>query len=262
MNPEVTVFKTAIVRKPGSNFFQGLTTVKGPPPDYEKALGQHEAYCAALERCGLRLMRLPPDLGYPDSTFVEDTAVLTPDFAVLTRPGARSRAGEVATITEPLKQFLNEIQEITEPGTLDGGDVCQAGEHFFIGISHRTNDEGARQLSRLLAERGYSSSLIDIRPIKGILHLKSGMAWLGEGRLVVSQLLAAFTSFRDYELIPVSGEESYAANCVRVNEYVLLPAGFPNVASRLARMGYKALPLEISEFRKMDGGLSCLSLRF
>lgn len=255
-------FRTAIVRKPGSNFARGLTTFKGPPPIYEKTLQQHDDYCTALERCGLQVVRLSPDLVYPDSTFVEDTAVLTHDFAVITRPGAQSRMGEVDSIRGSLMRFFHEIREIKDPGTVDGGDVCQVEGHFFIGMSQRTNEEGARQLGRLLAERGYTSSLIDIRPIKDILHLKSEMAWLGEDKLAVSQALAGFRDFCKYELIFVEAEESYAANCVRVNENVLIPAGFPKFAAALARLGQKPVPVEISEFRKMDGGLSCLSLRF
>lgn len=257
-----TLLRTAIVRKPGPNFFQGLTTIKGPAPVYEKALEQHQAYCETLERCGLDLVWLSPDLAYPDSTFVEDTAVLTRNFAVLTRPGADSRTGEIDGMREPLTRFFHEIHEIREPGTVDGGDVCQADRHFFIGISHRTNQEGARQLAHLLAERGYSSSLIDIREINGVLHLKSEMAWLGEGQLVLSQALAGFADFREYELILVTREESCAANCLRLNEYLVIAAGFPLLAAALTRRGQKVVPLEISEFRKMDGGLSCLSLRF
>jgi dimethylargininase len=256
------LFKTAIVRKPGPNFSQGLTTFAGPPPDYEKALDQHDAYCAALERCGLQVVRIAPDLAHPDSTFVEDTVVLTGDFAVLTRPGAPTRAGEVEAIREPLQRFFRDIREIKAPGTLDGGDICQADRHFFIGISQRTNEAGAAQLARLLAEHNYTSSFIDIRPLHGILHLKSELASLDQGRLVISPSLAALPQFRDYELIRLDSAETCAANCVHVNHCVLIADGFPNFAAALSRHGYQPLPLAISEFAKMDGGLSCLSLRF
>jgi dimethylargininase len=256
------LFQTAIVRKPGRNFAKGLTSLVGQPPDYEKVVQQHEAYCAALERCGLNVVRLEEDLAHPDSTFVEDVAVVTRQFAIITRPGAESRVGEVDRIREPLRRFFSAIDQIMPPGTLDGGDVCQAGTHFFIGVSRRTNEEGARQLGAFLGRGGYTSGLINIRRMKGVLHLKSGVAWLGDGQLAVAQELEGVDDFHGYELIRVPADEAYAANCVRVNDYVMIAAGFPQIATVLGERGFSVLPLDISEFRKMDGGLSCLSLRF
>jgi dimethylargininase len=153
------------------------------------------------------------------------------------------------------------VETIQPPGTLDGGDICQAGKHFFIGISHRTNEAGAQQLARILEGEGYSTSQIDIRAT-GILHLKSGIAYLGDSRLVLVEGMDKLGSFADYEIISVDADEQYAANCVRVNEYVLLAAGFPKIGAELSALGYKTISLEMSEFQKMDGGLSCLSLRF
>ena len=151
MGKQSAQFSRAIVRKPGENFALGLTSQRGPAPDIQKALEQHESYCAALERCGLELLRLEPDLAHPDSTFVEDVAVLAGELAVLTRPGAKSREGEVAGIRGALAQFFQTIHEITAPGTVDGGDICETGEHFFIGVSHRTNEAGALQLAGIFA---------------------------------------------------------------------------------------------------------------
>jgi dimethylargininase len=256
------MFSHAIVRPPGRNFADGLTTFKGGPPDYKKALAQHDAYCAALKHCGLELLRLASDLAYPDSTFVEDVAIVTDRFAILTRPGAETRLGEVAGIREPLKQFFREIHEISAPGTLDGGDVCQAGSRFFIGISQRTNEQGAKQLAAFLAQCGYASSLIDIRSLKGILHLKSGLASLSDDLLVAIEELAALPELSGYQIVRVSPEESYAANCIHVNGHVLLPTGFSQLTRELAKHGFEPLEIDVSEFRKMDGGLSCLSLRF
>ena len=256
------LFKHAIVRRPGNNFAEGLTSFRGASPDYKKALEQHEAYCAALERFGLDIVRLEPDLAHPDSPFVEDVAVLTQDSAIITRPGARSREREVDGIREPLRKFFRMIHEIEAPGTLDGGDICDAGKHFFIGVSRRTNEEGATQLAGFLTREGYTTSLVDIRAMKSILHLKSGVAWVGDGELVLTEELAGRDEFRGYELICVAPGENYAANCVRVNDSVLIPAGFPEITQTLIDRGFKLLPLDVSEFRKMDGGLSCLSLRF
>jgi dimethylargininase len=256
------LFTRAIVRTPGSNFADGLTSVDLGVPDYAKALQQHERYCAALQQCGLTLTHLEADLRYPDSTFVEDVAILTEHAAILTRPGAPSREGEVASMQDVLAQFYPQLDAITAPGTLDGGDICEAGAHFFIGISERTNEEGARQLTELLARQGYTSSCVDIRRTPGILHLKSGIAYLGDNRMVVIDALADHPAFRGCELVRVQPGEEYAANCVRVNDRVLLAAGFAACEATLRGLGCSPIVLDMSEFQKMDGGLSCLSLRF
>jgi dimethylargininase len=256
------MFSRAIVRLPGANFAAGLTSVDLGVPDYDLALAQHERYFQALRRCGLALMRLDADLRYPDSTFVEDVAILTPRGAILTRPGAPSRAGEAAAMRAMLESFYPALPAIQAPGTLDGGDICEAGNHFFIGISERTNEAGARQLADWLGGMGYSSACVDVRNVPGILHLKSGIAWLGDGRLVVIDALAAHPAFSGYELVRVQRGEEYAANCVRVNDWVLVAAGFPSFEATLRGLGYDVVLLDMSEFQKMDGGLSCLSLRF
>jgi len=252
----------AIVRRPTVNFGEGLTTAGLGAPHYGRAIEQHNAYCAALERCGVTLTLLEAEPRYPDSTFVEDTAVVTERFAVLTRPGAPSRVGEVKSINNVLASLYSTLHFIREPGTLDGGDICQADNHFFIGISNRTNEAGARQLSELLASFNYSSSFVDIRQVEGILHLKSGLAYLGDNRLVVIDSLVRHKGFCNYDLVRVTPAEQYAANCVRVNGHVLIAAGYPVLERSLRNLGYETLPLEMSEFQKMDGGLSCLSLRF
>jgi dimethylargininase len=271
------MFTKAIVRPPAPNFSSGLTTSAFGSPVYDLALRQHEAYCAALEQCGLVLSRLQADPNYPDSTFVEDAAVLNEKYAVITRPGAASRRGEVANISAALENFFpaSAIKAIEAPGTLDGGDVCEAGDRFFIGLSERTNEAGARQLADLLATHGYASSFVDIRGVMKsvtgavatgsglrILHLKSGLAYLGDNRLVITDELAEREEFSGYDLVHVEAGEEYAANCVRVNDFVLVAAGFPLLESTLRELGYQTIALEMSEFRKMEGGLSCLSLRF
>lgn len=259
------MFTRAIVRKPGENFSQGLTSVghgRLGEPSFEKVLEQHEAYCLALKACGLQLTILDKDLDHPDSTFVEDTAVLTRRAAILTRPGDTSREGEVDRIKDAVQGFFERCDRIHAPGTLDGGDICEAGSHFFIGISHRTNEEGARQLADFLAKEGYTSSNVDIRAMTSILHLKSGIAYIGDNTLVLMEEMADDPRFQGYRIIRVSEAESYAANCVRINDRVFLPSGFPGVEVDLRRSGFQPLTLDMSEFRKMDGGLSCLSLRF
>ena len=250
------------MRIPGRNFDTGLTTVSLGRPQLDRVLAQHDRYCRALEECGLALTTLDADLRFPDSTFVEDTAILTPRGAILTRPGATSRAGEVDAIGPVVGDFFPAPLTIEAPGTVDGGDICEAGEHFFIGISQRTNQEGARQLAAHLAALGYTMAEIDVRAMTTILHLKSGVSFIGDNTLVVMDEMAGRAAFRGFDLVRVSVEESYAANCVRVNERVLVAHGFPRMMAELRARGLDPLELEMSEFQKMDGGLSCLSLRF
>jgi dimethylargininase len=255
-------FRRAIVRPPSPNYADGLTNSGLGAPSYPLALRQHQRYRDTLASCGVEIHALAPDSRHPDSTFVEDTAVITAHGAILTRPGAPSRAGEVDGIREALSAFFTPLASIEAPGTLDGGDVCEAGGHVFIGISHRTNEAGARQLADWLANSGLTSSLIDIRQFSGFLHLKAGIAWLGARRLAVAASLAALPAFVGYEAIVVPSGEEYAANCVLVNDRVLVAAGFSLFEETLREAGFEVIVVEMSEFEKMDGGLSCLSLRF
>jgi dimethylargininase len=169
--------------------------------------------------------------------------IVTSKGAILTRPGAPSRVGEVAALGIALTPWFLEQSRIIEPGTVDGGDVCEAGAHFFIGVSQRTNAEGAAQLAAWLDERGYGSSLIDIRGSAGMLHLKTGLSWLGGRRLI-------------------GWGEEYAANCILVNDAVLVARGFPKTAALLRGLGHDVAAADMSEYQKMDGGLSCLSVRW
>lgn len=255
-------FTRAIVCPPAPNFAAGLTTAGLGAPDYALALAQHAHYCRVLEECGLRLTVLPADPRHPDSTFVEDTAILTEQGALLTRPGAASRSGEVAAMRAALASFYPALAAIAPPGALDGGDICEAGQHVLIGISARTNAAGAAQLAQWLAPQGYTVDFIDIRSTPGILHLKSGLAYLGQQRMVVIDALADHPALAGYTCVRVDAEEAYAANCLRVNDRVLIPAGFPRLGARLRDLGYAVVDVAMSEFQKMDGGLSCLSLRF
>ena len=151
------MFRRAIVRPPGGNFADGLTTSRLGAPDVDLAQRQHESYCRALEECGLELIRLPVDSGHPDATFVEDTAILTTRSAILARPGAPSRLQEVAEIGDAVQKVYEVVHKIEQPGTVDGGDVCETGSHFSIGLSQRTNEKGARKLARLLAADGFTA---------------------------------------------------------------------------------------------------------
>jgi dimethylargininase len=255
-------FTRAIVRPPAATFATGITTSGLGPPDLALALEQHTAYCQTLERLGLALFRLEPDARFPDSTFVEDAAIVTARGAILTRPGAASRAGEVAALRSALGRWFPELDAITAPGTVDGGDVCEAGPHFFIRLSTRTNAEGAAQLAAWLEKREFHSSLIDIRRMPGLLHLKTGLSWLGGRRLLARDEAAGHQALGGWEVVRVPAGEEYAANCVRINDAVLIPQGYARTAALLDGLGYEVAALEMSEYRKMDGGLSCLSVRW
>ncbi|HET9727271.1 MAG TPA: hypothetical protein VFP28_10180 [Gemmatimonadales bacterium] len=255
-------FTRAVVCPPAESFDTGITSAMLGPPDWELARRQHEAYCRTLEGLGLTLTMLPADPTYPDGTFVEDAAVVTSRGAILTRPGAASRAGEVAAVEPVLAGWFPALGRIIAPGTVDGGDVCEAGEHFFIGISERTNPEGAAQLTAWLEERGFTARALDIRKLPRLLHLKTGLSWLGDRRLLAVAQLVGHRALHGWEVVPVPSGESYAANCVRINQTVLIAAGFPVTGALLGELGYPLAPLDMSEFRKMDGGLSCLSLRW
>lgn len=258
----MTSFDRALVRPPAATFAAGLTAAGLGAPDLDLALAQHAAYCDALERAGLELLRLAAEPDFPDSTFVEDTAILTARGAVLTRPGAASRAGETAAIAAALMQLGLEPARIEAPGTVDGGDVCDVDGRFLVGLSSRTNEEGARQLAGHLAAWGHRAATIDVRGLgPTLLHLKSGLSELGDGRLAVVPELAGHPGLAGFETIVVDRAETYAANCIRVNDRVFVAAGFPRLAERLVGLGYRLEVLDMSEFRKMDGGLSCLSLR-
>jgi dimethylargininase len=251
----------ALICRPSPNFADGLTEGVHGVPTYSVAKAQHERYCEELERGGLKLTRLSTDAHYPDGTFVEDTAVLTGRGAIITRPGAESRRGEVVSVREALVELAPWLGEIAAPGTVDGGDVCEVGGRYLIGISRRTNEDGARQLAMILASNGYESTMIDVRGVPELLHLKSGLSALEDGRLVAIEALAARDELRGYPLVRVTRRESYAANCVCINGRVLIARGFPVLEDALVKLRYDVVTLEMSEFRKMDGGLSCLSLR-
>lgn len=256
------MFTHALLRLPGENLAQGLTQSGEGAPDPALALEQHRHYRAALEAAGLALTVLPADPRHPDGCFVEDTALLTARGAILTRPGAPSRRGETDAIAAALAPAFPDLARIDAPGTVDAGDVCEADGHFLIGLSARTSEAGAAQLAGLLGDFGYRSDLIDIRSIRTLLHLKSGITYLGDGRLLATKDIPRHPALAAYERIEVPHAEGYAANALRVNDRVLIAAGYPGTRAMIESLGFETVALEMSEFRKLDGGLSCLSLRW
>jgi len=252
------MFTHAITRKPGPDFASGITTSLLGPPDSALMMRQHAAYVDLLTSLGLEVVELDPLPGYPDAYFVEDAAVVTPDVAVITRPGARSRRGEEKAIELILAQYRR-IERIRAPGTLDGGDVLAVDGHFFVGISHRTNKEGARQLGRILERYGNEWTSV---PVTGGLHLKSSINHIGNHTLLVTRACADLSVLKTFEKIVVEKGEEYAANVLFINGNLIVPKGFPETREQLGQADGNLFELDVSEARKMDGGLTCMSLRF
>ncbi len=253
------MFKNAIVRKPCPEIINGLTSVSLGKPDYKKALEQHAGYVEALRSCGLHVKVLEADSQFPDSVFVEDVALCTPECAIVTNPGAHSRNGEKICIQPVLKHFYENLEFIGSPGTLDAGDVMMVGKQYYIGISERTNTQGAKQLNEILERYGMAGTMV---PLKEMLHLKSGLSYLEQNHLLITGEFINHPAYTDFQKIEVDPDESYAANSLWVNSTVLVPAGFPRTIEKIEQAGYRTKVLDVSEFRKLDGGLSCLSLRF
>jgi dimethylargininase len=238
---------------------EGITTAELGKPDYTLALKQHREYVEVLRSLGLEITVLEPDSRYPDSTFVEDVALCTARLAIITNPGAASRKGEELDMERVLGSYYDTIEHIETPGTLEAGDVMMAGRHFYIGISERTNPAGADQLIRILENHGLTGEKIKL---KQLLHLKSGASYLEEDNLLIGKELCDYPAFKRYRKIIVGANEDYAANSLWVNGTVLVPAGFSKTRSNIEKAGYPTITLDVSEFEKLDGGLSCLSLRF
>jgi dimethylargininase len=249
------VFTNAIVRTPGPDAAEGLTTSSLGRPVLSKLVEQHATYVQTLKDLGLTISHLDPLPGHPDAYFVEDTALLFPELAVITRPGALARRAEATAIADTVAQFRLTFR-VNEPATLDGGDVLLIGQKVFVGLSERTNAEGARQLANILAPWNYE--VVRVAVPSG-LHLKSSVTWAGDDVLVVTGALAPkFPGFR-HLLVPA--DEEYAANVLWINGTVLMPKGFPRTQTMLSALG-PVLVLDQSEVQKMDGALTCMSLRF
>ena len=247
----------AIVRTPTPNAGAGLTTAGLGAPDIDTMLAQHRNYVAALESLGVQVMVLEGDERYPDSHFIEDTAVVTPGLAVVTRPGAPSRRGEEAAV-EPMLAEHRPIAHIASPGTVDGGDIVVLEGSALIGLSARTNEEGARQLAGILEEQGLRCIRV---PVGEGLHLKSSINELGGNRLLITQAFSGCSEIEQFERVVIPAGESYAGNTLWINDHALVPAGFPKTRSLIEALGIEVIELDVSEFRKMDGGLTCLSIR-
>jgi len=237
----------------------GISNAGLGKPDYQNALVQHADYVEALKECGLQVTLLPPDEEFPDSTFVEDAALMTPHCAILTNPGAASRRLETRSMLITLREFYENVEKIEPPGTCEAGDIMMVGEHFYIGLSERTNQDGADQMIAILERYGMTGSVVELTEV---LHLKTGLGYLENNNLLACGEFLTRPEFQQFNILQVDPDEAYAANSVWINGTVLTPGGFPKTTALIASAGYDVREVDVSEFQKLDGGLSCLSLRF
>src|SRR3954470_5531712 len=211
-----------------------LTYREREPIDAEAAARQHRAYCDALRACGAQVLTLPPVDELPDSVFVEDTAIVLDEIAVLTRPGVESRRGEVGLIEADVAR-LRPVVRVLPPATLEGGDVMRVGRTLYVGLSPRTNEEGAEALRRFAAPHGYEVVTVDLR---GCLHLKTGCSALDDATILANPEWVDASAFGDYEVVAVDAAEPWAANVLRIADSVCVSAAFPRTAEMLRARGY------------------------
>ena len=252
------MFSHAIVRTPGPDAANGLSTADLGRADLPLLQRQHAAYVATLKELGLAITQLDPLPGHPDAYFVEDAALMFPELAVITRPGAPERLADAEALL-PTVAVFRPIHRLKAPATLDGGDVLLVGKTVFVGLSARTNAEGAAQLAALLAPHGYTVFPI---PVPEGLHFKSSITWAGDDVLVLTKSLASRPELVGYRHILVPDEEAYAANILWINGTLLMPMGFLRTQALLETLGMPLRVLDQSEIQKMDGALTCMSRRF
>jgi len=244
----------ALVRPPAPSFVNALSSHSEKKSiDFDQALDQHRGYVEALRKTGITVTRLEPLDAFPDSTFIEDNAVIMEDRALLTFMKEESRHGETKHTQEPLGKHLP-VEILSPPVLIDGGDILQTESTVFVGQSQRTNRQAAEALSQFTRKK-----IVPV-PVHRGPHLKTFASYLGKNVLVIDPTSVDPSAFETFERIEVREEERYAANCLAVGNHVLMPEGFPDLAGSIAEHGFEVIPLAMSEFEKADGGVTCLSL--
>lgn len=252
-------FTRAIVRLPAASVVSGLRAGNGPSPTCDGVAAEHWAYIAALEEAGLDVEVLPALNAFPDSIFVEDPAFVLPEGAILLAPGSPSRAGEAAALEPALAAHFGAVARI-ESGCVDGGDVLILPNEILIGLSARTDREGADALARWLGELGRHARIVATPP--GVLHLKTACALLDEETVIATPTLAKAGPFGALEVVRTSEGEEAAANLLRVNDVVLVGESFPRTIERIVNRGHAVQALPVEQIGRIDAGLSCMSLRW
>lgn len=233
-----------------------ITHIERTPIDLDTACAQHHAYVNALKNVGCNVIELPAEAGLPDSVFVEDTAFILPEVAVITRPGADSRKPETESITRALSPHIKMVY-VREPATVDGGDVLVLGKKIYIGKSTRSNQEAINQLNNLLCEYGYSVVGVQLHDC---LHLKSAVSRVDDKTLLINKAWVDTVPFTDFDLIEVDPAEPYAANCLPIGDSIIFPTAFPKTRAKLEEKGYKVMAVDVSELAKAEGAVTCCSL--
>ena len=252
-------FNSAIVRLPGRSVVNGLRARAGPAPVFEDVLAEHAAYVAALRNAGVRVTVLEALERFPDSIFVEDPALVFSEAAVLLRPGAPSRLPEADALAATFAARFPALLRVSE-GHVDGGDILVTPKRVYIGLSARTDEQGAAALQPLLESLGTASQVV--KTPRGTLHLKSDCSLVDEETVLATEELADSGLFDGFKRIAVPPGERAAANAVRVNEVVFVRADCPRTADLLANQGLKIVPLSVMAISRIDAGLSCMSLRW
>jgi dimethylargininase len=252
-------FTHAIVREPGRSVVNGISSAASPP-SYDGVVAEHRAYIDALRGAGLTVDILPPLEAFPDSVFVEDPALVFSEGAILLRPGVASRLGEAEEMRAPLKKHFDRVLELEGDQYADGGDVLVSQSEVFIGLSKRTNRAGAERLVTLLGQFGRKARVAETPA--DILHFKSASSLLSEHTVMATKRLADSGVFSGLKVLVVPEGEEGAANFLRINDTVFVGDRYPRTIEMLTREGFTAKPIKIDEIRKLDAGLSCMSLRW
>jgi dimethylargininase len=249
--------RTAIMREvsPSINECQ-LTFLPREPIDVARAMEQHRLYRIRLQMSGWDVTMLPADAALPDSVFIEDTAVVLPELAILTRPGAAARRGELSTVADSLRP-LRTVAAMEGPGTLDGGDVLPVGKRIYAGLSTRTNQEGIEELARLTEPHGYEVTPV---PVGQALHLKSAVTAVGPHAVLLNPDWVDGELFTGLRTISIHSAEPFSANVLALDDVVLVPTQHPRTRERLEKSGVKTDAIDISELAKAEGALTCCSL--
>lgn len=248
---------TAITRRVSARFNEcEITHIDRNPINLQTARNQHHGYLQALSQAGCTVVELPAEDDLPDSVFVEDTAIVLPEVAVITRPGADSRKAETLSVSSILSQY-RPLTYITEPATLDGGDVLPLGKNIYIGLSTRSTTAALQQMQNILKFYGYNLHGV---PLHNCLHLKTAVTQIDETTLLVNKNWIDLSLFSEHDWIEVDETEPAAANCLSIDQTILFPAAFPKTQDRLTQKGYSILALPMEEFAKAEGGVTCCSL--
>jgi len=235
-----------------------LTYLARQPIDFKKAVEQHQLYEVCLKEVGAKVISLPPLTQHPDSVFVEDTALVVDELAIIANLGSYRRREEIHSIASTLAHY-RPLVFLKEPATMDGGDVLRIDRTIYVGLSTRTNEEAVIQLRQILDPFGYEVKSAQVR---GCLHLKTGCTFIGMNTIIANPAWVDIDQFNGFELLKVPATEPWAANALVINDTVLFPDGFPQTAGMMEERGFHLRHIDISELSKAEAGLTCMSLIF